>query len=191
MKRLFKFKYPKLFLLAAISILSFYLFSWSVVQNYIEELNSFSYVGIFIAGLFFSFGFSTPLAIGFFLVAKPDNLLYATLIGASGAMLMDLFIFKIIRFSFMEEFRRLERTKIIKEMSHFFSHHIIGKIKIYLLYFFAGVIIASPLPDELGVSMLAGLTAIKTRSLGIISFFMNSAGIFTMLVLGSLFSNWI
>jgi uncharacterized membrane protein YdjX (TVP38/TMEM64 family) len=51
------------------------------------------------------------------------------------------------------------------------------------MYAIAGLIISSPLPDELGVSMLAGLTTINAKKLSIISFIMNSLGILIMLMI--------
>jgi uncharacterized membrane protein YdjX (TVP38/TMEM64 family) len=51
------------------------------------------------------------------------------------------------------------------------------------MYAFAGILIASPLPDEAGVIMLAGLTKIKTWALAIISIILNTIGILIMLSL--------
>jgi len=49
---------------------------------------------------------------------------------------------------------------------------------------FAGFVIASPLPDEIGVSLLAGTTKISTRTFAILSYFLNTAGIFIVLLAG-------
>lgn len=185
MKRLFTFRYPKLFLLVLFSIISYVIFSDASVQSSVAGLNNLSYLGIFIAGLLFSFGFSTPFAVGFFIVAQPENIFFAAIIGGAGAMLSDLTIFKIIKFSFMDEFKRLEKTPLIKEFNIIFKHEFSTRIKLYLLYAVAGLVIASPLPDEIGVSMLAGLTKIKPLMLAIISFIMNAFGILVMLLIGS------
>lgn len=84
----------------------------------------------------------------------------------------------------MDEFKRLKYTKPIVEVNKILSSRLLHRIKNYLLFVFAGLVIASPLPDELGVSMLAGLTRIKVRVLAIISFVMNSFGIFIILLIG-------
>jgi hypothetical protein len=185
MKRLFKFRYPKLMLLVVFSTVAYYIFSSPAVKNLVQNLDGFGYLGAFIAGMFFSFGFSTPFSIGFFIVSNPPNIYLASVIGGLGALIADLFIFKIIRFTFMDEFERLEKTAPIKKINYLLSTRFISKIKIYVLYVFAGIIIASPLPDELGVSMLAGLTRIKIHTLAIISFIMNSVGIFVILLIGT------
>lgn len=185
MKRLFRFRYPKITLLIILSVSAYFLFSNSNVQSFVHQAEGLSYLGIFIAGFLFSFGFTTPFAIGFFIIANPQNIYLAALIGGFGAMLADLTIFKIIRFSFMNEFNRLRKGVVIKDINKVLSSRLLSHIKVYLLYAFAGIIIASPLPDEVGVSMLAGLTKVKTRVLVIISFLMNSLGIFIMLVIGA------
>ena len=183
MKRLFRFRYPKLCLLVAFSFLSYFIFSSEFVQALITEWSRLSYIGIFIAGIFFSFGFTTPFAIGFFLTVEAENIFAAALIGGCGALLSDILIFKLIKFSFMDEFRQLEKTQPIREVTHLFSTKRFAHVKLYLLYFFAGIIISSPLPDEFGVTMLAGLTHIRLHTLAIISFVMNTLGIFLILLL--------
>lgn len=177
-----KFKYPKLLLLIAFIVLSYFIFSDSNVQSFILSLGNLGYLGIFIAGMFFTFGFTTPFAIGFFVISNPDNIFLAALIGGLGALIFDLIIFKFVRFSLMDEFKRLEKTKPIKEVSFLIESNLSHKIRIYLLYAMAGVIIASPLPDELGILMLGGLTKIKISHLALISFLMNTIGVLILLL---------
>ena len=62
----------------------------------------------------------------------------------------------------------------------------IGKrTKHYLLYAFAGLVIASPLPDEIGVSLL-GISKIKLYKFIIISFIFNTIGVL-LVILSSTF----
>lgn len=183
MKRLFKFRYPKLAALVASIILAYIIFSNPSVQAFVDTLNGWGYLGAFIAGTMFSFGFTSPLAAGYFLVFQADNIFLAAIIGGFGALLMDMAIFKIIRFSFMDEFKRLEKTKVIRGLSSLTEKSLGHRLKVYLMYALAGIFIASPLPDEAGIIMLAGLTRIKTGTLAIISFILNSAGIAILLLI--------
>jgi len=185
MKRLFKFKYPKLLILALSIIAAYFIFTNPFIIEKLSRLNSLSYHVSFIAGLLYAIGFTSPIAVGFFLTASPANILAAALLGGLGAMLADLLIFKIIRISFMDEFTRLEKTKPLKEARYLMDKYIGHHIKIYLLYGIAGIIIASPLADEIGVIMLAGLTKIKPIPLAIISYIMNSLGILVILLIGA------
>ncbi len=180
-RRLFRFKYPKLFLLIFSFVIAYYLFSRLDISDWILNLNTFTHLGIFISGLFLSFGFLTAFSIGFFIAVNPQSILFAVILGGFGAMIGDLLIFKMIKFSFMDEFHELEKTKAIHEIEKIVNKKKRVLILHYLLYIFAGLILATPLPDELGVAMLAGLTTIKPLKLAIISFLIHSASIFLIL----------
>lgn len=181
MKRLFRFKYPKILGIAIAIILAYFVFRNPVVENFVLNLGDLSYVGIFIAGMLFSFGFTSPFSTGFFIILNPSNILIAGIIGGVGAMVSDLLIFKFIRTSFADEFNRLKKEKISKRIESKIDKIAGNRMKIYLMYAFAGILIASPLPDEAGIIMLAGLTKIKTNILAIISFILNSVGILILL----------
>jgi len=183
LKILSGFHYPKITGLIAAIIAAYFIFSNPQVASYVSSLGSWGYFGVFIAGLLFTSGFTTPFAIGFFVTLNPESIWLIGVIGGLGAMLGDLLIFKFIRFSFMDEFHRLKRTTIMKKISSLIDNTLGHKIKIYLMYSFAGFLIASPLPDEAAVIMLAGLTKIKANILAIISFVMNTIGILIFLSL--------
>lgn len=180
-KKLFRFKYPKLFLLILSFILAYFLFKNSNIPEWILGLEKLGYLGSFISGIFISFGFSTVLGIGFFVILNPQNILLATILGGLGAMMGDLIIFKSIKFSFMDEFKELEKTRAIHKIKEIAKRkkHIV--ILHYFLYIFAGLTLATPLPDEIGVAMLAGLTTIKPVKLVFISFIVHSVTIFLIL----------
>ena len=179
MRILFKFKYPKLTLLLICIVAAYFVFSLESTQQFMASLGT-KYFGVAIAGFLFSFGFTTPFAIGAFVTMNPQNIFLSAIVGGFFAMLADLLIFSIIKISFMDEFRKLGRTKAMKEIVSF-EPTLNRKIKHYFLYAFAGIVIASPLPDELGVSMLAWLGRIKSLPLAIVTFAANTIGIFVML----------
>ena len=182
-KRLFNFKYPKIMLLALAIILAYILFRNPNIQNYISHLGSLSYLGIFIAGMLFAFGFTAPFSVGFFISLNPSNIWIAGIIGGLGALMSDLIIFSTIKISFEDEFKRLRNSKTFVRITKLIEKSIKEKIRIYLMYAFAGILIASPLPDEAGVTMLAGLTKISAKSLAPISFILNTLGILILLML--------
>lgn len=176
-------KYPKLFLLILVSIFTYYLFSTEYINGLITSLNGGGYIYALLFGCLFTFGFSTPISIGFFLSYSPDNILIAALIGGIGAVVSDLTIFKLIKFSFMDEFEQLKKEKSFIKLNNIFRLKISEKIKLYLMFLFAGLIIASPLPDEVGVTMLAGLSKIDVYKLAILGFIFNSIGIYVILLI--------
>jgi hypothetical protein len=181
-KRLFNFKYPKLAILILAIIFACYIFKNPIIILEISRLKEFGYLGVLIAGMLLSFGFSAPFAIGFLIISNPPNIFLASLIGGLGAALGDLIIFKTIKFSFMNEIKELEKSKTIKEIKKIVDKNISIKIRHYFLYLFAGIFIVSPLPDEVGVSMLAGLTTINQKIFAIVSFVLHTIAIFLILL---------
>jgi hypothetical protein len=177
------YRYPKITILILVIILAYFIFSNSSIQDLIMHLNNLSYIGVFIAGLFFTFGFTSPFSAGFFIVFNPDNLFLSALVGGFGALVGDLFIFKFIRFSFQNEFTLLEREKMFMKLEGFFNRSFSHKIRLFFLYALAFFFISSPLPDEAGVIILAGLTKIHPKIFSIISFVANTSGIFILLLL--------
>ena len=183
MKKLFKFKYPKILLLLVMIVLSYFIFRNPSISDYLSHLGGLGYLGIFIGGILFAFGFTAPFSVGLFISLNPSNIWIAGIIGGLGALISDLLIFKLIKFSFIDEFNRLRNTKTLKKIGRLIQKSIGEKIKVYLMYALAGILIASPLPDEAGVIMLAGLTKINFKVLAIISFILNTLGIILILSL--------
>ena len=183
MKRLFHFRYPKLVFLILAIALSYSIFTTTAAREFTLGLGIFGYLGLFIAGIFLAFGFTAPFAVGFLVLLSPDNILLACLTAGLGAMLGDLFIFKLIRVSFMDEFIRLEKTKVMKETAFLIDKELGHKLKVYFLYALVGLFIMSPLPDEAGMIMLAGLTKINIRVLALMTFILHSLGIFALLLI--------
>ena len=177
-KRLLAFKYPKLLLLVLIIALAYYSFGLPNVKTFVSGLTQFGYLSDLVAGILFSFGFTTPFSLGYMLTANPMNIFLASVIAGIGSVVGDMVIFKTIKFSFMDEFEELEKKKAIQKIGEIVKHNKHVLIRHYLLYISAGIILASPLPDEIGVSMLAGLTTIKPVKLAVISFVLHTIPFF-------------
>ncbi len=173
-------KYPKLFVLVTMIFLSYYIFNLESVTSFLFRFNSYVYLGIFIAGILFSFGFSTPFAIGFFVLLMPDNIFLASVIGGIGSTLADILIFRTIKFSFSDEFDSLLKEKPVLKLQRMIDANVAVKIRQYLLYIFAGIILASPLPDEAGVALLAGTMKINEGVFAAICFVLKTLGIFAI-----------
>lgn len=181
-KKIFSFKYPKLFLLIILILLAYYIFSMPFIPKFMESFNKLGQLGVFISGILTSIGFTTPFGIGLLVKINPNSIWIAALIGGLGATVADLFIFKTIKFSFADEFEKLEKTKVMEEIGDIVKKNKHVLIRHYLMYIFAGIMLITPLPDELGVSMLAGLTTIKPVRLAAISFVLHSIMIFFIFV---------
>ncbi|MEM2956544.1 MAG: hypothetical protein QW041_03160 [Candidatus Pacearchaeota archaeon] len=167
------FKYPKLsgFVLAV--IIAYVMFSNPNVSKFIANLGELGYLGAFIAGIFYTFGFSSPFSAGFFIDLNPSNVVLAGILGGLGAFSGDMFIFRFAKKYFREEFEMLGKNKIIKSIGKRMSN--------FVLYIFAAILIASPLPDEAGITMLAGISKIKFYLIASMSIIFNTLGIFILL----------
>jgi hypothetical protein len=176
-------KYPKIAGFIVIIIFAYLLFKSQIIIDFIRNLNSLNYLGSFIAGMFYSFGFTSPLSAGFFLTLNTNNILITGLIGGVGAMLADLLIFRFVKVSFMEEFNRLKHEKISRKIKRMIFKLLHKKTRMILTYISAGILIASPLPDEAGITLLAGLSKMSEKTLAIIGFILNTLGIISLLIL--------
>ncbi len=186
-RHLFKFRYPKIELLILSIVIAYIVFSQSPLPDWIQSLDKFEYVGMFIAGMFYSFGFSGPFAVGYFTSVTNLNIFYASIIGGIGSLLSDMFIFYLIRFSFMDEFERVKKTKPFLYIDKLMKKDLSKRSRRIFLYSIACIIISSPLPDEIGVTMLSGLTSIKPKGMALISFILSTLGIFIWLLVGNKF----
>ena len=179
-----KFKYPKIAVFVAVIIAAYVVFTNPPITALVSSLsNSKGYFAIFIAGILYSFGFTAPFATGFFATLNPSNVFLAAAVGGFGSLFADLSILKFVRLSFKDEFEMLKNEKFIKSIGNFLKNTLGKKITSFFTYLLAAVIIASPLPDETGVSLLAGLTEIKENIFSIISFCLKSIGILIILSL--------
>lgn len=78
---------------------------------------------MFLGGLLFSFGFTTPLAIVIFIEMAPTvNPIAGALIAGAGALISDMTIFEFVRFSFVDELHRLKRTLLMRRFHKILEH---------------------------------------------------------------------
>lgn len=172
-----KFRYPKIAGFIISVIFAYIIFSNPYVNSFIAGLGDLGYLGSLIAGILYTFGFTSPFSAGFFIDLNPSNIILTGIIAGFGALIGDMFIFEMIRFSFEDEFKRLRNTGIIKNLNLFFRNLLGKRINSAVSYIIAAIFISSPLPDEAGITLIAGLTKIKLRAMAAISFILNTIGI--------------
>lgn len=181
-KILSKIKYPKFLLLVLTFVVAYGIFHKRDFLPFHNLLSSMGYFGVFILGLFFAYGFTAAPATSLLLIiAKEYNLLLAALIAGLGALVADLIIFNFVRHSFADEIEKLFKEKIVVHLYH--KTPIL--IRRYLIPATAGFIIASPLPDEIGVSLFALSRNVSTKTFLIFSYILNTTGIFVILLVGN------
>ena len=177
-----KIKYPK-FLFLIITFVFAYLIFFSQDFVFLRELLSETGLfGSFIAGILFVYGFTAaPATAVLLIIGQQENIVISGLVAGLGSVIGDIIIFKIIRHSFQDEIDELSKEQISLQI----GRSIPGFLKKYLAVIFAGLIIASPLPDEIGISLLAISTKISQKTFIVLSYVLNTIGIFAILWIGS------
>lgn len=164
-------------------VVFFYLADTDLIQNVIKKNGTFGYFGSFFAGIFFVSIFTvTPAAVVIFDLAKNLNPLFVAITASAGAVIGDYLIFRFLK------------DKVFEELSPVFQK-VGGSFlkKLFLSPFFAWLIpiagafiIASPLPDEVGISLM-GLSKVKNWHFIVITFLLNAIGIFLVITLARSF----
>jgi membrane protein DedA with SNARE-associated domain len=105
-------------------------------------------------------------------IARTNSLILTAVVGGVGAMLGDLVIFRFVKNSLANDFAVLMRHGAPKRLTAVFRL----KFFRWFIAFLGALVIASPLPDELGLAMM-GLTKVKTAVFLPLSFVFNAIGI--------------
>jgi len=148
-----------------------------------DALVFLGYFGTFLAGFLYAYAFTAaPAAAILLILAKEQNLLFAGFIAGVGALLSDLVIFHFIRHGFSDEVEKLSKEKIVQHV----QRKLPNSIRKYLFASLAGFLIASPLPTEIGVTLMASIKSISTRKFSIIAYSLHTGAIFVILLIGSI-----
>ncbi len=161
--------------------LAFFLYRLESFHSLLLSLGELGYIGAFIAGMLFVVSFTAVSgAIILLVLAEQLNPAYLALIAGAGAVAGDLFIFRFVKDELFNE--------VLPIFNKFGGKHL--KVIFHTKYFswslpvIGALIIASPLPDEIGVSLI-GLSRMSTLSFLSLSFFLNSLGIFIVLTIST------
>lgn len=154
-----------------------------------NSLNGAGYPSAVIAGFLFPITF-TAAASGLYLVELGTDLnpIIIALLAGFGAMLADLLMFRFINGTIIQELKLIMALLVPphrrKRMERLTRH------RVFLLGipFIASLLIASPLPDEIGVALF-GLVNFKPKYLSLITYVLNTAGIFLLVFAGYAFGN--
>ncbi len=139
-------------------------------------------VASFVAGIFFTSAFTiAPASVALGHIALHAPAFTVALWGALGAVCGDLILFYFIRDRFANDVLGSFGSKFMK---HFTASFHVGFYK-WMAPVLGAVIIASPLPDEFGVTLL-GFSKTRTWTLMLVSFIGNLLGIYLIVWFGSL-----
>ena len=147
----------------------------SSFHSFLLHLGGFGYVGAFLAGILFVSTFTVATsALVLLTLAETLSPIEIGLIAGFGAVVGDMIIFRLIKDNLVNEiediYNHIDTEKHLKKLFH-------SKYFSWTLPVFGAVIIASPLPDEMGISLI-NLSKMNTFKFILLSYILNSIGIF-------------
>ncbi len=145
-----------------------------VLEDLLSSVGGGKFLGSFIAGMFFTSFFTTAPAIAALLEISQNNSIVTTaLFGAFGAVIGDLVIFRFIRDRLGEHV-----AEVVGHNSFIKTAKTLFRLRYFRWFTFllGGFLIASPLPDELGIGLL-GFSKMKSKYFIPVSFIFNFIGI--------------
>ncbi len=152
------------------------------LKNLFTVTQEFAILGSFLAGIFFTSAFTiAPASIVLAELAGRHSPYIVALCGAAGAMVGDLIIFLFIRDRVADDINYILKKIKFKKLLTLFH---LGFLRV-LSPVIGALIIASPLPDELGIAMM-GMSKMKTYILIPVAFVMNFFGILAIAALASI-----
>ncbi len=178
-KRWHRWHLKNTFLLAAGLIIFFLLAGIPQVDSSIKSVGALGMLGAFIVGFFFVLTYTAvPAAFVLFELAKYNNPLAIALIAGMGSMLGDYMIFRFLRDRVIDELKpylaRMETDKVRQLFkTPYFA---------WLLPVSGALIIASPLPDEVGVGLM-GASKISNTHFLLFSYLLNAVGILVVVLI--------
>lgn len=180
-------------------ILAILLFKSDIFYNVITFLSTYGPLSVFLGGVLFVCTFT--VSFGFLILSSltTEIPLPAIVLSAGiGGVVGDLLIFRFVKNSLTDELSPLYLNisnkvrnflrKILphkKQSSLFHIRNLVNsKYFGWTLPVLGALVIASPLPDEIGVSLI-GITKMQTYKFILLSFLCNTAGIFFILTVSS------
>lgn len=147
---------------------------WSgVIPSFLSATEGSRMLGSFIAGLFFTSVFTTAFAtVALAQIAQVNSIFFVALFGGAGAVIGDLIIFRFMRDHIAEDIAYLLQTS----RPYRWSALLHLRSARWFMTFLGAVIVASPLPDELGLALM-GLSKLPTAYFIPLSFLLNAIGI--------------
>lgn len=155
-------------------ILAIFLSKSELFHSFLLHLGNLGYLGAFIAGILFVTSFTVATgAVILFTLAETLSPIEVALLAGFGAVVSDLVIFRFVKDDLVREL-----TPLYVHFGGNHLHHVLhSKYFHWTLPLIGAIIIASPFPDEIGVSLM-GISKMKTYQFLILSFFLNAVGIF-------------
>src|SRR3989344_7107692 len=150
-----------------------FLARFGAVELILAYSDGWKFIGNFSAGFFFTPVITVgPATVALAALTQTQSIFLVALLGALGSVLGDLLIFKFVRNRITDDFLALVEQPKIMRLIHVFHLEIFR----FFLPLLGAVIIASPLPEEIGLAMM-GVSKISGKKFFLFSYVANFFGI--------------
>ncbi len=147
------------------------------LEKAISSVGEWGYAGAIIAGMFSVFTFTTaPALTVLYYFSETHNVLILAVLAGFGSVLGDFLIFSFFKDKIFTELEPILTRLSASPVGHIFHSPYFS----WLTPVIGAAIIASPLPDELGVPLLSASKLNRWQFI-LLSFVLNSVGIFLIL----------
>ena len=155
-----------------------------LIDEVVRSFQSSFAISAFIAGILYASFFTAPIAVAIFIVLGTTgfNPFLIAFIGGFGSLIADLFIFRFVKSDVVYDLKFIDK----KLTGGFFSKILLRKPFRFFSFILGVFVIASPLPDELGVGFLV-LSKISVKNFAFLSYALNTAGILIVTLIGKAF----
>jgi hypothetical protein len=168
------YKYKNLTLFFVSILIAINLYRFDFFNQFLFSLGHLAFIGPLIAGILFVSVFTTALGILILLdLTKVLSPLQIALIAGLGAVIGDFAIFSFFKNNLLGEIKLVYHKLGGEHLTKILRHKYLD----WTLPLIGAIIIASPFPDELGISLM-GISKIKNYQFIILSFTLNAGGIF-------------
>lgn len=144
-----------------------------ILEDMLVRAQEWRWLGSFLAGIFFvSIFTAAPAAIALVEIFQLNPLFETALFASMGALLGDLVIFRFIKNSVAQDIAYLVKKTKQERFTKIFCLKLFG----WLVPFMGALVVASPLPDEIGLAMM-GIARMKTRLFITVVFVLDFVGL--------------
>ena len=182
--RIRKRKLLKHFLVILTSVaIAIYIQTSFVADVLVSYFSSIFFIpAAFLVGFLFSITFTAAISTSVFilLAETTHNPFLIALIGGFGSLAANSIVYKFFKEEIIDDIQFIEK-RYARRIAHKIIH---SKTVIGLTPYVAALLLASPLPDELGILMLAGANFKYTRFF-LYSFAFHTIGILIIILVGS------
>lgn len=152
------------------------------LHSAITHLGNFELIGAFVTGFFVIMTFTVIPSLAVLLtLSETMNPFLLSILAGAGGMCGDYLLMQYFR----SETDELLSDKTLR--NHLFLKRVLNsRIFHWLGPLIGAIIVASPFPDELGITLL-GISKLETKKFLLLTFVLDTIGIFLIITIGNIF----